>query len=367
MPDWSRLIRYTLHTSSFWKASWHYTTNEFWTYSISKSLPKLMLMYAFLDDVRYRTLHSHYVFTDHHKLVLRDVKHRGRDIEGCMKQWFGFVKPNFHKYVGPQRNAADIIVPRGTENKVAISMISDRVRKTLAHKSAAHQLELQRLGVFAARQPPSPNVLLLPQTRQIRALRTLLQDPAASRDDFIFHADRLANLLVGHAAALQPFTPTQVVTPLGVPYAGLAPVGAVDAVVLARGGAVLEPALLAVVPDCRRGEILVQHSPRSGEPELHFLKLPARLADAAMVLLLDAQMASGGAALMAVRVLVDHGVAEDKIVFCCFEAGERGVGRLLSVFPEVRVVMGTPFAEREDGVRPADGEDRWIERKYLGC
>ena len=29
--------------------------------------------------------------------VVRDVRERGRDIEGCIKQWFGFVKPNFEK------------------------------------------------------------------------------------------------------------------------------------------------------------------------------------------------------------------------------------------------------------------------------
>jgi uridine kinase len=36
--------------------------------------------------------------------LLRDVRERGRDIEGCIKQWFSFVKPNYHKYVEPQRN-----------------------------------------------------------------------------------------------------------------------------------------------------------------------------------------------------------------------------------------------------------------------
>jgi uridine kinase len=53
--------------------------------------------------------------------VLRDVKYRGRDIEGCIKQWFAFVKPNFHNFVEPQRQEADLIVPRGIENTVAIS------------------------------------------------------------------------------------------------------------------------------------------------------------------------------------------------------------------------------------------------------
>ena len=38
--------------------------------------------------------------------VVRDVRERGRDIEGCIKQWFTFVKPNFHRYVEPQRERA---------------------------------------------------------------------------------------------------------------------------------------------------------------------------------------------------------------------------------------------------------------------
>lgn len=38
--------------------------------------------------------------------VLRDVSERGRDIEGCIKQWFAYVKPNFELYVEPQRKVA---------------------------------------------------------------------------------------------------------------------------------------------------------------------------------------------------------------------------------------------------------------------
>lgn len=40
--------------------------------------------------------------------VLRDVEERGRDIEGVIKQWFAFVKPNFESYVEPQRKVAGI-------------------------------------------------------------------------------------------------------------------------------------------------------------------------------------------------------------------------------------------------------------------
>lgn len=30
-------------------------------------------------------------------IVVRDVRERARDIEGCIKQWFAYVKPNFEK------------------------------------------------------------------------------------------------------------------------------------------------------------------------------------------------------------------------------------------------------------------------------
>lgn len=40
------------------------------------------------------------------KQVTRDVRERGRDIEGCIKQWMSFVKPNFEKFVEPQRKVA---------------------------------------------------------------------------------------------------------------------------------------------------------------------------------------------------------------------------------------------------------------------
>ena len=50
-------------------------------------------------------------------------------------------------------------------------------------------------------------------------------------------------------------------------------------------------------------------------------------------------MSSGGAALMAVRVLVDHGVPEEKIVFVTYFAGKMGVNRLLKVFPGAKVVL----------------------------
>jgi uridine kinase len=290
--------------------------------------------------------------------LLRDVKHRGRDIEGCIKQWFNFVKPNFLRYVEPQRHAADIIVPRGIENKVAIGMVSDRIHKTLAQKSMAHQQELKRLGKLAENVPLGENCIVLERSSQVVGINTLLLDPLTDREDFIFYFDRMACLLVEKAAELQEFKLKQVVTATGYEYMGMVPAGNISAVVILRGGCVMEPALQKIVPACLTGRILIQTNLRTGEPELHYQQLQPSIAEHSLVMLLDAQMSSGGAALMAVRVLVDHGVPEEKIVFCTYMAGRKGIARLLSVYPDVRIVVGRIVN---------DLEERWVEIKYLGC
>lgn len=147
-------------------------------------------------------------------------------------------------------------------------------------------------------------------------------------------------------------------TPQKNQYDGLAASGTISAVSLLRGGSCLEPALRRTLPDCLTGRLLIQSNYRTGEPELHFCYLPTTIGQHATVMLLDPQMSSGGAALMAVRVLVDHGVDENRIVFVTYFAGEKGVRRLMSVFPGIRVVVAR---------LGNDMERRWIEEKYLGC
>jgi len=290
--------------------------------------------------------------------LARDVKERGRDIEGCIKQWFGFVKPNFYKYVQPQRDIADIIIPRGIENKVAISMVSSQIQNTLAVKSGQHQLELLRLGKIAEDSPLSPNALVIKQTNQVKGMHTLLMDPKTNREDYIFYFDRIVSLLIEKAVDFLPFTPAQIQTPQGYLYMGLHKKKEISAVIVLRGGSAFETGLRRTIPDCRTGRILIQTNYRTGEPELHYRALPSNISEHGLVLVLDPQMSSGGAALMAVKVLVDHGVPEDRIVFVTYMAGRIGVNRVLRVFPAVRCVVARMGDEREE---------RWVETKYLGC
>jgi uridine kinase len=290
--------------------------------------------------------------------VLRDVKERGRDIDGIIKQWFDFVKPSYKKFVEPQRSVSDIIIPRGIENKTAIGMVVQHIQRKLEEKSEKHSATLQELRLIASEEKLSPNVVIMPQTPQFVGMHTILQNPDTEQVDFVFYFDRLASLLIEKALDGTTYTAREVETPQHNKYNGLGQEGTVSAVAILRGGSCLETALKRTIPDCITGRVLIQTNERNEEPELHYLKLPPGIEQHSTVMLLDPQMSSGGAALMAVRVLIDHGVAEEKIVFVTCAAGRSGLQRLAAVYPRTKIIVGRIEEEREP---------RWMETRYLGC
>ena len=63
--------------------------------------------------------------------IVRDVRDRGRSLESVVNQYLTTVKPMHELYVEPSKRKADIIVPQGGHNKVAMDMITERVRAHL--------------------------------------------------------------------------------------------------------------------------------------------------------------------------------------------------------------------------------------------
>ncbi|HPF57077.1 MAG TPA: uridine kinase, partial [Clostridiales bacterium] len=63
--------------------------------------------------------------------VMRDVKERGRSIESVAEQYLKTVKPMHEAFVEPSKRYADIIVPEGGYNSVALEMIVNRIAKHL--------------------------------------------------------------------------------------------------------------------------------------------------------------------------------------------------------------------------------------------
>ena len=63
--------------------------------------------------------------------ILRDVEERGRSLESVLSQYQTTVKPMHEMYVEPSKKFANIIVPEGGQNYVALDMITGRIRRHL--------------------------------------------------------------------------------------------------------------------------------------------------------------------------------------------------------------------------------------------
>ena len=63
--------------------------------------------------------------------VLRDVESRGRSVRSIVDQWQNTVKPMYEMYVEPSKKKADIIIPEGGQNPVALDLLIGRVERHL--------------------------------------------------------------------------------------------------------------------------------------------------------------------------------------------------------------------------------------------
>ncbi|XP_045836183.1 uridine-cytidine kinase-like 1 isoform X5 [Meles meles] len=266
----------------------------------------------------------------------RDISERGRDIEGVIKQYNKFVKPAFDQYIQPTMRVADIVVPWGSGNTVAIDLIVQHMHSQLEER----KLRWDMAALASAHQcHPLPQTLsVLKSTPQVRGMHTIIRDKETSRDEFIFYSKRLMRLLIEHALSFLPFQDCVVQTPQGQDYAGKCYAGKqITGVSILRAGETMEPALRAVCKDVRIGTILIQTNQLTGEPELHYLRLPKDISDD-HVILTDCTVSTGAAAMMAVRVLLDHDVPEDKIFLLSLLMAEMGVHSVAYAFPRVRII-----------------------------
>lgn len=63
--------------------------------------------------------------------IRRDIRERGRDFESIRSQYFSTVRPMHMLYVEPTKAYADLIIPEGGDNRVAIDVIIEHLRRFL--------------------------------------------------------------------------------------------------------------------------------------------------------------------------------------------------------------------------------------------
>ena len=66
--------------------------------------------------------------------IVRDVRDRGRSLESVIDQYLTTVKPMHEQFVEPSKRRADVIIPGGGHNQVALKMVVERVRAHLAEQ-----------------------------------------------------------------------------------------------------------------------------------------------------------------------------------------------------------------------------------------
>ncbi|MBN3461848.1 uridine kinase [Lactobacillus acidophilus] len=93
------------------------------------------ILVLFNEDIRNLMDIKVYVDTDDDirfiRRLERDMKERGRSLDSVINQYLGTVKPMYNQFIEPTKRYADIIVPEGGENDVAIDMLTTKIQSVL--------------------------------------------------------------------------------------------------------------------------------------------------------------------------------------------------------------------------------------------
>ena len=86
-----------------------------------------------LEDERLRDLMDIKVYVDIRiiRRIKRDMVERGRTLDSIIHQYMSVVKPMHHQFIEPTKKFADIIIPEGGSNRVAIDLMTTKIASIL--------------------------------------------------------------------------------------------------------------------------------------------------------------------------------------------------------------------------------------------
>lgn len=282
--------------------------------------------------------------------IKRDVAARGRTVESILEQYERFVKPAFENYISPTKRYGDIVVPRGAENVVAIDLIVKHIALKI------RQDDMRKL---------IPNLRLMADSYQARGLHTIFRDVNASRDEFVFYADRLSRLLIEEGLGLLPFERKCVTTPTGAQYYGVSFSAGIAGVSIMPGGVCMETSLRAVCANIRVGKLMIT-APRADKRVVSYAKLPHDIGPR-HILLLEPVLNTGLGCITAIEYLLSEhvGCREDRIIVLSLIASSRAAQELCSHHPQVRLVVSAidKDVDKNGNVVPGLGD---FSARYFG-
>jgi len=73
------------------------------------------------------------------RIIRRDIEERGRTVSDVLRHYETFVKPMHNQFIEPTKRLADIIIPQGGSNQVAIDIMASRIRMQLNQMKEGRQ------------------------------------------------------------------------------------------------------------------------------------------------------------------------------------------------------------------------------------
>lgn len=297
----------------------------------------------------------------------RDLVERGRDAEGVIDQYLRYVKPSFDSYILPTSKFADVIVP-GSNNEISINLIASHIRRELDERKIKMRIR-EELSTKIGQWSGLPrNLIVMKETEELIRIHSILSDINSSSIDFVLAADTLSTLVIEaalfHSLSTSTATPTSTSTSTSKSSDGIidptlsSSIDQICGISILRSGAVLQKALDNFLNSSSLGNILIDTDSTTGESLLYNLHLPSSItsnrtsASETKILLLDSQIGTGSAGILAIRILLDHGIKEENIIFVTLLVSQSGgIWSILNAFPKVKIFT----SKVDEGL-----EERWI-------
>ena len=174
-------------------------------------------------------------------------------------------------------------------------------------------------------------------------LVTTLRDYRSGQTDFRLATEKLASLLAIEVSTYLPKAENTIQTPLS-PAPGYRFKNQIVLVPILRSGLALLYPFMHFYPDVKVGFIGMRRNEVTAEPQNYYNNLP-RIAPNDDVLVLEPMLATGGSLSVSIRILLEHGVPEEKIIIANVIAAPEGIKVIKENFPKLRLII-TQIDER---------------------
>ncbi|WP_301109612.1 uridine kinase [Sporosarcina sp.] len=133
-------IEELLNRQSIQKPTYDYTIHTRSTETVTVESQDVIILEGILvlEDERLRELMDIKLFVDTDsdiriiRRILRDINDRGRTVESVVQQYLSVVRPMHNQFIEPTKKYANIIIPEGGENAVAIDLMVTKIKTILA-------------------------------------------------------------------------------------------------------------------------------------------------------------------------------------------------------------------------------------------